>query len=420
MAAKQDDTGQQNQQPPKLEEKKGIDASPIQPSTLNQNNDKSPQSGKESTKDQTLQGKSMNQSSTGAGEQSRSQAQTQTKQEESPTPPPSQQDQTTQSTGAQETKPPSSSQIQQETKSQYPPPPANTEGQTDAQKQASYKETMPNQSASIGDQDMTTAGQNTQTAASSSSSAGQQPSSSGGDDEKIPQVTSSKSSGSKYPIVLGILVVFALAGLGFAGYQFYQSRYGDDGNTEQIQTDNETPSPTEAPPEISMQNGNIVSTTSSGEETVVIDKSSFDTTGIAGFSSVKVSPDDEWMCFETDPPSPAAAVYLSAVNGTNVTEAGRSRTDCFWLGDSSAVVYENTPDDNNPINIYLFEINSQEETLLTTDIPEDETRFYNIEGIADDGTTVNCTYTTEQTEEPVNCSLQTTTDTTDEAETNEV
>ncbi len=209
--------------------------------------------------------------------------------------------------------------------------------------------------------------------------------------------------GSSYKIVIIILVIFAIAGISFAGYQFYQSRFANnqDGNTQQQGTQ---PTPTPEPV-ISLVNGNVVSVTHDGQETILVNKSSFNTTGITGFTNLKMSPNADKICFQTTPPSPVSAVYISDLTGQNVTEVGQNKTNCYWLGDGQAISYQDSPNQDQSVNIYMYDITNSTETLLTPANSEEIVRYFNIESISDDGTTIICSYETAASVQPIACQI---------------
>lgn len=263
---------------------------------------------------------------------------------------------------------------------------------------ASYKETIPNQSPSISSQDMSPKSQKTDSIPQ------QQQTDSDPPDDQVPSVSTS-SARSKYPIVLTILIILAIAGISFAGYQFYLNRFASDNQDDSSQQEQAEQQEQEPPePEISLSNGNVVSTTADGEQTVIINKSDFDTTGITGFSAMQKSPNGEWLCLQTVPPAPTSAIYVSDLSGQNVLEVGSSRKDCSWVDDQT-IVYEGVATDLGPINIYKYDVEAGEETVLTTPSPEEEVRMYNIEAVSEDGSTVECTFTTETNEVPTACTI---------------
>ena len=222
--------------------------------------------------------------------------------------------------------------------------------------------------------------------------------------DPLPNVLAKKQSGSKYTIVLTVLMVFAIAGISFAGYQFYQN-YQQNGTSEETSSE-QTRENAVFVPEIVLDNGNIITTLADGNTAVLFDKSEFETAGIMGFSDLVMAPDGSVFCFHTKPPAPVSSIYISDLSGANLQEIGQSRTGCRWLN-SNSIAYLNTPNPSTGVDIYMFDLQDQVEINLTDTGEPEGIRYFNIRGIDNDGETILCNFSFELDGELIDCSINT-------------
>lgn len=214
------------------------------------------------------------------------------------------------------------------------------------------------------------------------------------------QVTSTQGSGnggSKFKIFVIIGAVILLIIWAVVGYLYLQntSLQEEVEGTDTAQTqeaDTPTPTPNFTPDQVQIKNGNVVRVRPTGEESILINKENYQSTGITGFSSVAVSPDNNFICFESVPPAPEPALYYANVDGTNVTEVSPNRQSCNWHPESNMLAYNNYPAETGAVNIFLYDVATGEETNLTSEVAADAARQYSVDGFSQDGATLTCSF----------------------------
>src|SRR3989304_5022143 len=111
-----------------------------------------------------------------------------------------------------------------------------------------------------------------------------------------------------------------------------------------------------------------------------------ESSGITGFARVVVSPDNQKICFESWPPAPEPAMYIANIDGSEIVEVNPNRQSCLWKSDTKGVFYINTTSTTSPVNIFYFDLASQEETNVTAEsVTEGTVRRYKIVGLSGDG-----------------------------------
>lgn len=149
------------------------------------------------------------------------------------------------------------------------------------------------------------------------------------------------------------------------------------------------------PDQVQIVNGSIYRVVSPSNQTPLVLKESYTSTGITGFATVKVSPDNQKLCFEAWPPAPEPAMYVSNVDGSEVVEVAPGRRGCHWSADSAKLAYVNHTTDVSAVDIYLYDVQSATETNLTAGkSPEDTIRYYVVSDWAG-ATTLLCSFTEE-------------------------
>ena len=99
------------------------------------------------------------------------------------------------------------------------------------------------------------------------------------------------------------------------------------------------------------------------------------------------------MCFESWSPAPEPALYLSEIDGKNITEVSPNRQNCLWSKDGSKIYYTNISTKTAPVNIFRYDILQDIETDLTGDtVPSGVVRRFEIVGLSADGTKLICKY----------------------------
>jgi hypothetical protein len=174
-------------------------------------------------------------------------------------------------------------------------------------------------------------------------------------------------------------------------------------NNTTLPTEEETGGalPTEVPQisfsseNVKILNGNVVlQGATDAEGKILIDKKDFSGTGITGFSRVAVSNDSKMLCFESWPPSPEPALYISKTDGTEVKEVSPNRQNCLWTKDNTAILYTDYLSKTSSKNIMMYEIlGGTEKNLTLASQPTGNNRQYDLVGLSADGSKVVCKFT---------------------------
>ena len=194
-------------------------------------------------------------------------------------------------------------------------------------------------------------------------------------------------------------VIFALVIIviiyGVVAYLYFQNRNieKDEEGDNQTPQDQISPTPEFSADQVKIQDGSVVSDKPGTELQILINKDDYESTGITGFAKVTVSPDNTNLCFESWPPAPEPALYLSRVDGSEVTEVSPNRQGCIWASNGSKIYYINTAASSSPVNIYSFVLSSKsEENLTIGTIPEGVIRRFGIVGLSADSSKLICKY----------------------------
>lgn len=159
------------------------------------------------------------------------------------------------------------------------------------------------------------------------------------------------------------------------------------------------PSPVASADTVKILNGNVIIQASiDSESKILIDKSNYSSTGITGFARVVVSNDGQMLCFESWPPAPEPALYLSKSDGSEVKEVSPNRQNCLWSKDDTKLFYSDYASKTLSKNIYFYDIASEEEKNLTLSTqPATNNRVYDLVGLSADGEKIVCKYTEGKT-----------------------
>ena len=182
---------------------------------------------------------------------------------------------------------------------------------------------------------------------------------------------------------------------GVVAYLYFQNRNieKDEEGDNQTPQDQISPTPEFSADQVKIQDGSVVSDKPGTELQILINKDDYESTGITGFAKVTVSPDNTNLCFESWPPAPEPALYLSRVDGSEVTEVSPNRQGCIWASNGSKIYYINTAASSSPVNIYSFVLSSKsEENLTIGTIPEGVIRRFGIVGLSADSSKLICKY----------------------------
>jgi hypothetical protein len=99
-----------------------------------------------------------------------------------------------------------------------------------------------------------------------------------------------------------------------------------------------------------------------------------------GFSDFRLSPDKLKVCFAVWPPAPAPSIYISGINGENLTEVPNSGEKCVWSHDSTKIAFTDHMTDISQINIYVYDLNTRvTENISDQSYYDSVVRFYSIQ-----------------------------------------
>ena len=245
----------------------------------------------------------------------------------------------------------------------------------------------------------------------------QPPPESPGPPPPAPKVVTPKTKSSKFPILIGFLVVVAIAVYGFVAYLYFDNQklkedietqgVADILSTPQIPT----PIPTSVPDKFEIDNGDITRVTSTGSKTVIVAKDDYEDTGLIGFTNVNPSPDNENICFWSLPPALGPALYYSDASGGEVVNIADRSVGCTWSNFGDMIAYINDAPTGTAVDISVYDLLTQDSTNLTQASTESTVyRRYEIESWSEDDEMINCNYeeidTTDTSAEVVgNCQI---------------
>ncbi|MFV1917162.1 MAG: hypothetical protein ACC618_01595, partial [Patescibacteria group bacterium] len=185
-----------------------------------------------------------------------------------------------------------------------------------------------------------------------------------------PQTVEAKEKKSLFPVLLGFLILLAIGSFVFAGYFYFSNQkfkeetgVKDSVVTEVIQA-SPTSTPSFNPKDIEIVNGSIYNTRGAGNE-ILINKEDYPGTGIAGFTTVTVSPDSSKICFEALPPALEPALYFSNLESINVKKIAERVKNCTWSNASDMVAYLADTAADDPADIFKYDLIVDETTNLT-------------------------------------------------------
>src|SRR3989344_30728 len=200
-------------------------------------------------------------------------------------------------------------------------------------------------------------------------------------------------SGFKIFVIIALLIIAGIYSV--VGYLYFNNQKLKAGSSsnETTETPSVSPTPAFSADQIKIKNGSVVREIPGGDATTLVAKGDYESTGITGFARVVVSPDNQKICFESWPPAPEPAMYIANIDGSEIVEVNPNRQSCLWKSDTKCVFYINTTSTTSPVNIFYFDLASQEETNVTAEsVTEGTVRRYKIVGLSGDGGKVICTY----------------------------
>ena len=204
---------------------------------------------------------------------------------------------------------------------------------------------------------------------------------------------SGRSRGFRNFVILAIVILVIIYGV--VAYLYLQNRnLKQNGKAEdQVSQAQVTPTPEFSPDQIKIQNGTVVREKPGADPQILINKDDYESTGITGFAKVTVAPDNKNICFESWPPAPEPALYVSKLDGSEVAEVSPNRQGCIWASDGSKIYYINTAASSSPVNIYSYVLSSKSEENLTIDtVAEGVVRRFGIVGLSADSSKLICKY----------------------------
>ncbi len=214
-----------------------------------------------------------------------------------------------------------------------------------------------------------------------------------------PKIISAKETPLKFPIIIGFLIVLALAVYGFVAYLYFgnqklKEEIEDKGSSQaQPVAELPTPIPTQVPDRFEIENGNINRISSSAETTVVVNKEDYQDTGIIGFTNVNLSPDNDSICFWSLPPALGPALYYADTDGVLVTKVADKAKGCVWSNSSEKLAYVNDSAQGSATDIFVYDLVDELETNLTEVATTSAVyRRYEINTWSADDTAINCNY----------------------------
>jgi len=202
-----------------------------------------------------------------------------------------------------------------------------------------------------------------------------------------------KSNGFRTFIFLSIVIIVIIYSV--VAYLYFQNQKLKVAKTSTPEATevSVTPTPAFSPDQVTILNGSVVLEVPGNEVKVLVDKETYESTGITGFARVLVSPNNEKICIESWPPAPEPALYIANVDGSGIIEVSPNRLSCLWSQDSMKIFYVNSSSSTSPANIYLYDIASTTEINLTKDyIPAGSVRRFAIVGLSADASKLMCTY----------------------------
>src|SRR3989344_4854867 len=158
-------------------------------------------------------------------------------------------------------------------------------------------------------------------------------------------------------VVIGVVIIaiiYAVVGYLYLQNEKFKNTSGENTQTPDSVSNQEVlnPTPVFSPENFKIVNGNVVYQDPVNGAQTIVDKSSYSSTGITGFAKVTVSPDASKLCFESWPPAPKPALFISKIDGSEISEINGNRRYCVWTTDSKKIVYENTSGEATDILIY--------------------------------------------------------------------
>lgn len=205
--------------------------------------------------------------------------------------------------------------------------------------------------------------------------------------------------GSRFRIFVIVAVILIIIIYSIVGYLYLQNQKGNAQAPSVPQflgqekgEPSPTPTPKFDPSQVKIKNGNVVREVTTDDVRTLLTKDDYQDTGITGFAKAIVSPDNTKICVESWPPSPSPSLYLVNSDGSNVLLVSQNRQNCLWSKDSQKIYYKNTGVSTPPSDIFVFDIESHDETNLTNANDLYPDRVYDIVGLSADGSELICTY----------------------------
>jgi hypothetical protein len=199
----------------------------------------------------------------------------------------------------------------------------------------------------------------------------------------------SGGGGKKNIIVVAVAVILVMA-VGVASYLYFSGAIDMDrfGPSEENSGNGNGNEPAV---NFGISNGNIARLSTFGEDTILVSKEDHEGTGILGFVQVAASPDKSRLCFESLPPAPSPAVYISLSTGEDVRMISSEKRDCMWSPDGTRVIYRDLVQPDKPINIYSYDLDTGTETNITEDHQNELNKVYEHLGFDENGAVLLCT-----------------------------
>ena len=208
-----------------------------------------------------------------------------------------------------------------------------------------------------------------------------------------PNITIQKTKrGSKFIIFIVILIVLTAIIYGVAAYLYLNNKKLQS-NKDSLSSFSPTPS-MEVKQQVTFKiNNGSIYLVEDGVEKMILSKSDYPSTGIAGFTTVTASPNSKMVCFSSLPPALEPALFISNKEGTDVAEISKLKTSCVWSQDSAKVAYQDVNSETGNQDVFIYNIADKVETKVTSSTFDETARTTYSVGKWQDNNKLTCTVT---------------------------
>ena len=235
---------------------------------------------------------------------------------------------------------------------------------------------------------------------------------------QISQVVTEKEKSSKFPLLIGFLIVLAIAVYGFVAYLYFGNqklRQDSQKASDKSAITQPTPIAMAETFQYLIENGNIKKVSSKGSEQIIVNKAGYPETGLIGFTNVIVSDSGDFICFWSLPPATKPALYYSDSGGETVKQVNEKVKNCAWSNKEDKLAYINDAAEGLPVDIFLYDFENELEKNLTNQATASGVfRRYEATSFFSDDTKVLCSFEEINKAQPAletlgNCEIDVTT-----------